>query len=174
MATLGKVISRTDRRKAGRLTEAVKDTIVRLVEQDFRTVAEVCDLVGVTPVMYYKAVGSDADFADRLATARRRAADKTVTAAKRSLLKRVTGFDCEETTNVKKLVDGEWRTVEVKTVTKHVAPDVSAIIFALTNYAPDEFKNTLTEDRAVAVGAVMTQKQADAFARKFLDLKEDE
>lgn len=156
------------------MTEAAKDTIVQLVEQDFRTVAEVCDLVGVSPVVYYKAVASDADFADRLATARRRVADKTVTAAKKSLLKRVTGFDAEETTEVKKRVGDEWQVVEVKRVTKHIAPDVSAIIFALTNYAPDEFKNTLGDEKAVAVGAVMTQKQADAFVKKFLDLEKDE
>ena len=174
MTNSDKSKTRTDRRQAGRLTEAVKATIVQLVEQDFRTVAEVCELVGVSPVMYYKALAADADFADRLATARRRVADKTVTAAKKSLLKRVTGWDYVETTEVKKRQGDAWQTVEVKTVTKHVVPDVQAIIFALTNYAPEEFKNTLAEDKAVAVGAVMTQKQADAFARKFLDFEKDE
>lgn len=173
MGTPDKTAARADRRRTGRLTEAAKDAIVQLVEQDFRTVAEVCGLVGVSPVVYYKAVAADADFADRLATARRRVADKTVTAAKKSLLKRVTGWDYVETTEVKKRNGEEWQTVEVKTVTKHVVPDVSAIIFALTNYAPDEFRNTLTDDKAVAVGAVMTQKQADAFVKKFLDLEKD-
>lgn len=174
MGAPDKTTARADRRRTGRLTEAAKDAIVQLVEQDFRTVAEVCGLVGVSPVVYYKAVAADADFADRLATARRRVADKTVTAAKKSLLKRVTGWDYVETTEVKKRNGEEWQTVEVKTVTKHVVPDVSAIIFALTNYAPDEFRNTLTDDKAVAVGAVMTQKQADAFVKKFLDLEKDE
>ena len=82
------------------------------------------------------------EFTEAIARARDQFDELLVKEAKTSLRKKVNGYDVDE----KKTVyvngqDGKPVIKEQTTIKKHFQPDTSAIIFALTNKAPDEYKN---------------------------------
>lgn len=73
--------------------------------------------------------------------------DVLVSAAKRSLLDLISGFDANETkTEYENDAHGNPRIKKQINTTKHFPPNATAIIFALTNLAPDVWKNRQTTD----------------------------
>jgi len=66
-----------------------------------------------------------------------------VAEAKRSLRKKISGYEVEETRiTLGRAKEGNQPTVKEKVITKkHVAPDTAAIIFFLSNKLPSEFQN---------------------------------
>lgn len=79
--------------------------------------------------------------------------------AKRSLRDLVLGFDYEEI-KTESSTGKDGKTVVTKTTktTKHVAPNPTAVIFALTNRDPDNWKNRQTTDITANVKAENTNK----------------
>lgn len=78
---------------------------------------------------------------------------------KRSLRDLVLGFDYEEI-KTESSIGKDGKTVITKTTktTKHVAPNPTAIIFALTNRDPENWKNRQTTDITANVKAENTNK----------------
>lgn len=67
--------------------------------------------------------------------------------AKKSLRKLVCGFSYEEvTTETIPAKDGKTTVTKKKVVQKHMAPNPTAIIFALTNRDPENWKNRQTNE----------------------------
>jgi transposase len=64
------------------------------------------------------------------------------TEVENALLKRALGFDVIETSKTLKIeADGTETLKELKTIIKHFAPDVGAIVFWLVNRKPDYWKD---------------------------------
>lgn len=123
-------------------SKKIVNRICSLLSKDSYTIAEVCSMVGISESCFYKWQENITEFTEAIARARDQFDELLVKEAKTSLRKKVNGYDVDE----KKTVyvngqDGKPVIKEQTTIKKHFQPDTSAIIFALTNKAPEEYKN---------------------------------
>ena len=122
------------------------DMIVGLVKSD--TFAEICRQVGITPKTYHQWVNDYPDFADAIEQAKAERMQAMVIEAKKSLMKKIQGYDVTETKVVtipgkQKDEKGNPKPIikEQTTTKKHIQPDTAAIIFTLTNGDPEHWRN---------------------------------
>lgn len=73
------------------------DMIVGLVKSDTYTIAEICRQVGITPKTYHQWVNDYPDFADAIEQAKAERMQAMVIEAKKSLMKKIQGYDVTET-----------------------------------------------------------------------------
>ena len=124
------------------------DMIVGLVKFDTYTIAEICRQVGITPKTYHQWVNDYPDFADAIEQAKAERMQAMVIEAKKSLMKKIQGYDVTETKVVtipgkQKDEKGNPKPIikEQTTTKKHIQPDTAAIIFTLTNGDPEHWRN---------------------------------
>lgn len=124
------------------------DKIVGLVKSDTFTIAEICRQVGITPKTYHQWMNDYPDFADAIEQAKDERMQFFVQEAKKSLLKKIQGYDATETKIVtipgKKKDEKGNPKPEIKeqtTTKKHIQADTAAIIFTLTNGDPEHWRN---------------------------------
>lgn len=124
------------------------DMIVGLVKSDTYTIAEICRQVGITPKTYHQWVNDCPDFADAIEQAKAERMQAMVIEAKKSLMKKIQGYDVTETKVVtipgkQKDEKGNPKPIikEQTTTKKHIQPDTAAIIFTLTNGDPEHWRN---------------------------------
>lgn len=124
------------------------DMIVGLVKSDTFTIAEICRQVGITPKTYHQWVNDYPDFADAIEQAKAERMQAMVIEAKKSLMKKIQGYDVTETKVVtipgkQKDEKGNPKPIikEQTTTKKHIQPDTAAIIFTLTNGDPEHWRN---------------------------------
>ena len=116
------------------------DKIVGLVKSDTFTIAEICRQVGITPKTYHLWMNDYPDFADAIEQAKEERMQSMVIEAKKSLMKKIQGYDVTETKVVtipgkQKDEKGNPKPIikEQTTTKKHIQPDTAALIFTLTN-----------------------------------------
>lgn len=126
----------------GKYCRKIIDNIVELVKSDTYTINEMCQQVGITQKTWHKWVADYPEFAEAIEQAKEERMQKFVQEAKKSLLKKIRGYEATETavTTVPDK-DGKPRIKEQKTYKKHIQPDTAAIIFTLTNGDPEHWKN---------------------------------
>lgn len=126
----------------GKYCRKIIDNIVELVKSDTYTINEMCQQVGITQKTWHKWVADYPEFAEAIEQAKEERMQKFVQEAKKSLLKKIRGYDVTETsvTTIPNK-DGSPKIKEQKTVKKHILPDTAAIIFTLTNGDPEHWKN---------------------------------
>ena len=124
------------------------DMIVGLVKSDTYTIAEICRQVGITPKTYHQWVNDYPDFAYAIEQAKAERMQAMVIEAKKSLMKKIQGYDVTETKVVtipgkQKDEKGNPKPIikEQTTTKKHIQPDTAAIIFTLTNGDPEHWRN---------------------------------
>lgn len=124
------------------------EKIVGLIKSDTYTIAEICRQVGITPKTYHQWVNDYPDFADAIEQAKDERMQAMVIEAKKSLMKKIQGYDVMETKVVtvpgtKKDEKGNPKPIikEQTTTKKHIQPDTAAIIFTLTNGDPEHWRN---------------------------------
>lgn len=124
------------------------DMIVGLVKSDTYTIAEICRQVEITPKTYHQWVNDYPDFADAIEQAKAERMQAMVIEAKKSLMKKIQGYDVTETKVVTipgkaKDEKGNPKPIikEQTTTKKHIQPDTAAIIFTLTNGDPEHWRN---------------------------------
>lgn len=100
---------------------------------------------------FYKHLSEDAEFADRVKKAEAEYQEwydsQLVVECKRSLIDLVRGYEWDETTT--ETIpgrDGKKTVVKTKVVHKRAAPNPTAIIFALCNRDPDNWKNRINNE----------------------------
>ena len=136
-------------RKEGRKTKYTPELVKRscgLVEKDTYTVSELCESVGISETTFYDWKVKFSEFSDAIKKAEERRLDNFVVEAKRSLLKKIQGYEVKETQivsipGVDEKGNPNHIIKEKKTIKKHIQPDTTAIIFALTNLDPEHWKN---------------------------------
>ena len=129
------------------------ERIVGLIKSDTYTIAEICRQVGITPKTYHQWVNDYPDFADAIEQAKDERMQAMVIEAKKSLMKKIQGYDVTETKVVtvpgtKKDENGNPKPIikEQTTTKKHIQADTAAIIFTLTNGDPEHWRNRQTTE----------------------------
>ena len=116
--------------------------IVSLIKSDTYTIPEICERVGISEAIYHKWKSDKLEFFEAVKKAEESRTKFFVSEAKKSLLKKVQGYEVDErTTESSMQVDGTPKLDKIKIVRKHFQPDTAAIIFTLCNGDPDNFKN---------------------------------
>ena len=129
------------------------EKIVGLIKSDTYTIAEICRQVGITPKTYHQWVNDYPDFADAIEQAKDERMQAMVIEAKKSLMKKIQGYDVTETKVVtvpgtKKDEKGNPKPIikEQTTTKKHIQADTAANIFTLTNGDPEHWRNRQTTE----------------------------
>lgn len=122
----------------GKYNSELVDKICSLIEQDTYTIEEICRNVGIVESTFYEWKATKEEFSEAIKKAEKKRMEKLAVAARNSLMKLVCGFEVVNT-KVKKGKDN--KVIEEITETKNIEPNTAAVIFALTNSDPDNFKN---------------------------------
>ena len=121
--------------------EDVKDIIISSIRAGDKNVVA-CKKAGISQETFYKWFRENSEFSDNVKKARAEFLEEIASQLEDSLWKRAKGFDFEETkTEFAAGVDGKPVIIRQTKTKKHIAPDTGALIFALTNVDPDNWKN---------------------------------
>ena len=125
-----------------KFSKKTTEKIVDIVKSDTYTIAEICRQVGISQRTYHLWIEEHPDFAEAIEQAKDERMQFFVIEAKKSLLKKIKGYDVVEThvTTVPGK-DGNPVIKEQKNVKKHIQPDTAAVIFTLTNGDPEHWRN---------------------------------
>ena len=119
----------------------VKDDIISYIREGDSNILA-CKKVGISKSTFYEWLESYPDFSDSLKKARKEFRETIVQTLEQSLWKRAAGYEVEEVKNeYRTLKDGSKVLVKSSEITKHFPPDTGALIFALTNLDPENWKN---------------------------------
>ena len=136
-----------------KFSKKTTEKIVGLIKSDTYTIAEICRQVGITPKTYHQWVNDYPDFADAIEQAKDERMQAMVIEAKKSLMKKIQGYDVTETKDVtvpgrKKDEKGNPKPIikEQTTTKKHIQADTAANIFTLTNGDPEHWRNRQTTE----------------------------
>lgn len=144
--------------------------IVGLIKSDTYTIAEICRQVGITTKTYHEWVNEHEEFALAVEEARNELMQSMALLAKKSLRRKIEGYDVTETRVVTvphKEKDKDGKTVEkpsIKeqiTTKKHIAADTAAIIFTLTNGDPEHWRNRQSTEVTGKDGQDLFAKKTD-------------
>lgn len=142
--------------------------IVGLLKSDTYTIAEICRQVGISTQTYHEWVNTREDFALAVEEAREELMQSMVIEAKKSLRKKIQGYDVTETkvvtvpSNQKTQDDKEKPRIKEQTTTKkHIQPDTAAIIFTLTNGDPEHWRNRQSTEVTGKDGQDLFAKKTD-------------
>ena len=124
----------------GKFNDVKDDIITCIREGDSNILA--CKKVGISKSTFYEWLESYPDFSASLKKARKEFRETIVQTLEQSLWKRAAGYEIEESKNeYRTLKDGSKVLVKSSKITKHFPPDTGALIFALTNLDPENWKN---------------------------------
>jgi hypothetical protein len=127
----------------------VKDDIISYIREGDSNILA-CKKVGISKETFYTWINDKPDFSDSLKKARKEFRETIVQTLEQSLWKRAAGYEIEESKNeYRTLKDGSKVLVKSSKITKHFPPDTGALIFALTNLDPENWKNR--EDNRLSV-----------------------
>lgn len=131
----------------------IVEHILTMIRSDTYTITEVCNNVGITRQTFYQWQHDNPEFAQAVEDASNELLDKMKVEAKKSLLKKIQGYDVTETKVVtipSKVKDekGNPKPIikEQTTTKKHIQADTAAIIFTLTNRDPEHWRNRQTTE----------------------------
>ncbi|MDR1348328.1 MAG: hypothetical protein LBJ63_07905 [Prevotellaceae bacterium] len=163
-------------------SKKLTNRIVELLKSDTYTIVEICRMCNITPFTYHYWIKNHPEFAEVIQEAKDERMQLFVLEARKSLLKKIQGYEVEEKKTVtvdsgKKNGDGNPvpKIKEQTIIKKHIQPDTVAIIFVLTNGAPDEFKNrqfsevTGKDGKDLIPARVLTKAEAKEFIQKLED-----
>lgn len=125
------------------------DKIIGLIKSDTYTIAEVCRIVGISHTTFHQWIGEYEDFAKAVEEAKEERMQFFVQEAKKSLLKKIQGYEVTETKVVTVPTKGDPSKPTIKEQTtqkKHIQPDTAAVIFTLTNGDPTRWRNRQTTE----------------------------
>lgn len=119
----------------------VKDDIISYIREGDSNILA-CKKVGISKETFYTWINDKPDFSASLKKARKEFRETIVQTLEQSLWKRAAGYEIEESKNeYRTLKDGSKVLVKSSKITKHFPPDTGALIFALTNLDPENWKN---------------------------------
>lgn len=146
--------------------------VVGLIKSDTYTIAEICRQVGIAPKTFHEWVNEHEDFALAVEEARAELMQTMAMVAKKSLRRKLEGYDVTETRTVAipdketkdakgNVIQGKPRIKEQITTKKHVAADTAAIIFTLTNADPEHWRNRQSTEVTGKDGQDLFAKKTD-------------
>lgn len=128
-------------------TQKLVKKICDLIEKDTYSTIEICKIVDITEETFYKWKREKTEFYESIKKAKDNLTEKILIDCKNSLVKLINGYEYEEVSTILTSDGlGKAKIKEKKTIKKHVAPNLGAIIHFQTNKAPDEWKNKQTNE----------------------------
>ena len=128
-----------------------------------------CNKVGIGTTAFHDWVNKDAEFAKDIKKAKEDFQATILGKLEASLWKRAIGYEVTETeTEYTSDKDGKPRIKNQKTKIKHIQPEVGALVFALTNVAPDKWVNRQRVDNTI-----LTKEKEEEQTYHFEDLPDD-
>lgn len=128
-----------------------------------------CNKVGIGTTAFHEWVNKDAKFAEGIKKAKEDFQATIVGKLEASLWKRAIGYEVTETeTEYTSDKDGKPKIKSQKTKIKHILPDVGALVFALTNVAPEKWVNRQRVDNTI-----LTKGKEEEQTYHFEDLPDD-
>ena len=131
----------------------IVEHILTMIRSDTYTITEVCNNVGITRQTFYQWQHDNPEFAQAVEDASNELLDKMKVEAKKSLMKKIQGYEVTETKVVtipskQKDEKGNPKPIikEQTTTKKHIQADTAAIIFTLTNGDPEHWRNRQTTE----------------------------
>lgn len=155
----------------------IVENICELIRVDSYTIAEICQLVGISKDTYYNWLKTKPDFSDAIKKAEDEFNELIIVEAKKSLVKMIRGYTVQEKRTItadtgKKDEDGKpiVKIKEHSVTDKHYQPVPAAVIFALTNRDPDNWKNRMGNKVTADVGIKShLENLSDEELRKIVD-----
>lgn len=130
-------------------SKKVVERIVELVKSDTYTIAEICQQVGISQATFHRWQEEHEEFGLAIEDAREARTQFFVQEAKKSLLRKIQGYEVTETKVVTVPTKGDPSKPTIKeqtTTKKHIQPDTAAVIFTLTNGDPTRWRNRQTTE----------------------------
>lgn len=128
-----------------------------------------CNKVGIGTTAFHDWVNKDTKFAKDIKRAKEDFQATIVGKLEASLWKRAIGYEVTETeTEYTSDKNGKPRIKSQKTKVKHIQPEVGALVFALTNVAPDKWVNRQRVDNTI-----LTKEKEEEQTYHFEDLPDD-
>lgn len=154
--------------------------IVELFRADTYTVFEICRMVKISKSTLYRWMSEYPDFAQAIEDAKDERSQILVVAAKKSLRRKIEGYDVTETRIVTipgketkdakgNVIQGKPRIKEQITTKKHIAADTAAIIFTLTNGDPDHWRNRQITEVVGRNGKDLFSEKSDEELEKMIE-----
>lgn len=144
------------------------ERIVGLIKSDTYTIAEICRQVGINQKTFYEWINTHEEFALAVEEARAELMQSMAMVAKKSLRRKLEGYDVTETRTVtvpSSKLDKEGNPLpkikEQITTKKHIAADTTAIIFTLTNGDSDHWRNRQSTEVTGKDGQDLFAKKTD-------------
>ena len=81
---------------ASKYIPEIVDKIIELIETDSYTIEEICKIVGISKETYYNWKENHIDFNDSIKKAQLKFNENVVIEAKKSLMKKIKGYEIEE------------------------------------------------------------------------------
>lgn len=161
-------------------SKEIVENICELIRTDSYTIAEICQKVGIVKDTYYNWLKTKSDFSDAIKKAEDEYNDLIVVEAKRSLVKMIKGYTVQEkrtvTADTGKKDENGKPIVKIKehvVTDKHYQPVTAAVIFALTNRDPENWKNRQEQTLSGEVGIKSTlESMSDEELQKVIDGEE--
>lgn len=161
-------------------SKEIVENICELIRTDSYTIAEICHKVGIVKDTYYNWLKTKSDFSDAIKKAEDEYNDLIVVEAKRSLVKMIKGYTVQEkrtvTADTGKKDENGKPIVKIKehvVTDKHYQPVTAAVIFALTNRDPENWKNRQEQTLSGEVGIKSTlESMSDEELQKVIDGEE--
>jgi transposase-like protein len=141
-------------------SKKIVDSICKLIKSDSYTIAEVCSQVGINQDTYFVWKREKPEFSEAVKKAEDERRAFFALEAKKSLLKKIQGYEVDETKTV--YVDDKKEglskpKIKEKTITKkYIQPDTAAIIFTLTNCDSENWKNRQSNEVKIADSVEVT------------------
>lgn len=138
----------------GKYNDGVTVNAILEAIRNGETVVRACELACISEETFYKWYRNNIEFSELVKIAKEEGRDARLERLEASLYQRATGYEAKETRTEygTSPVDGKPIVVKKVVTTKNVAADTGALVFALTNVAPDKWKNKLNTEHSGEVG----------------------
>lgn len=118
------------------------ERITELIRSDSYTIAEICQIVGLSKDTYYRWLKEKSDFSDTIKRAEEEFTQDVLVECKKSLRKLITGYTVDEVKTIYQNSKDDKPKIKEKTIIKkHFQPSLGAIIHFQTNNDPENWRN---------------------------------
>ena len=105
------------------------------------TIKDACKVAGINKSTFFEWQNKYKEFADLVKKAQEEHRENIVSELEKSLIKKANGFKVTETKTEYAAINGRPSIVKQTKTEKEFAPDTAALVFALSNLAPEKWQN---------------------------------
>lgn len=120
--------------------EELAPKILKLIREGC-SFKETCQIVGLNEGTFYRWKSENEEFCEAIKNAMDERQDEVVGTLEKSLIKKANGYTVTECRTEYAMCKGKLNKIKESKTIKEIAPDTGALVFALTNLAPEKWQN---------------------------------